>query len=333
MATERKIRDAWDKAAVVASLLVPISVAIVYILGMYFLHSQQAAETEHRDRQQVAEAKSRLLQQAAETRGRLYVELQTSREKADSDLRKSMFDTVITTFLKRESREPTDLILTLELLAYNFHEVIDLGPLFKHVETMLRPIQPEELREQYGKRLERAAAEVTDKQLAALKDASTTAYDDVFFDELKEHPEGIRLFEQSKDSGNGNEGIIQLAKTTNEITFAQVDVLGADQKHKELRIRLWVYHVTASAIKKEKAPVLLTEVDIVSKVSFYDFPMIDNTRLANGRRIAVVLRSWEPGRADIALVYFPGSRASLKEKPYYEELIEQLHPNQMEKGS
>jgi len=68
-------------------------------------------------------------------------------------------------------------------------------------------------------------------------------------------------------------------------------------------------------------------------VSFYDFPMIDNTHLANGRRIAVVLRSWEPGRADIALVYFPGSRASLKEKPYYEELIEQLHPNQMEKGS
>ena len=160
------------------------------------------------------------------------MELQTSREKADSDLRKSMFDTVITTFLKRESREPTDLILTLELLAYNFHEVIDLGPLFKHVETMLRSIQPEELREQYGKRLERAASEVTDKQLAALKDASTIAYDDVFFDELKEHPEGIRLFEQSKDSGNGNEGIIQLAKTTNEITFAQVEVLGADQKHK-----------------------------------------------------------------------------------------------------
>jgi hypothetical protein len=198
---------------------------------------------------------------------------------------------------------------------------------------MLRPIQPEELREQYGKRLERAASEVTDKQLAALKDASTIAYDDVFFDELKEHPEGIRLFEQSKDSGNGNEGIIQLAKTTNEITFAQVDVLGADQKHKELRIRLWVYHVTASAIKKEKAPVLVTEVDIIFKVSFYDFPMIDNTRLANGRRIAVVLRSWEPGRADIALVYFPGSRASLKEKPYYEELIEQLHPSELEKGS
>jgi hypothetical protein len=321
MATERKTRDAWDKAAVVASLLVPISVAFVGILGTYFLHSQQATE-----------ANSRLLQQAAETRGRLYVELQTSREKADSDLRKSMFDTVITTFLKRESREPAELILALELLAYNFHEVIDLGPLFKHVEAMLRPIQPETLREQYGKRLERAAAEVTDKQLAALKDASTIAYDDVFFDLLDAHPEGIHVFDQSMNNVDGNGGIIQLAETSDATTFAQVDVLGADEKNKELRIRLWVYHVPRTATTPEKAPAIVTEIDIDFKVGFYDFPMIDNTRLANGRRIAVVLRSWEPGRAEIALAYFPGSRASLKEKPYYEELIEQLHPSQMEKG-
>ena len=314
MAEEKKNRDGWDKLAVIASLLVPISVAAVGFMGTQYLQSQQAAQ-----------AGDRLRQQEAETKGRLYVELQTSREKADSDLRKSMFDTVISTFLKPESREPAELILALELLAYNFHEVIDLGPLFKHVESMLRPVQPEELREQYGKRLERAAAEVTDKQLAALKDASTIVYDDVFFDELEQHPEGIRLFKQTKDSGDEN-GIIQLAETRTASTFAQVDVLTADENHKELRIRLWGYHIPATSIAKGETPVPVTEVDIVFKVSFYDFPMIDNTRLANGRRIAVVMRSWEPGRADIALAFFPGSRASLKEKPYYEELIEQLHP-------
>lgn len=315
MNTKKKDRDAWDKAAVIANLLVPISVAIIGILGTCFLHSQQVSEVEDRDRQQVAE-----------TRDRLYVELQTSREKADSDLRKSMFDTVITTFLKQGSRDPAELILALELLTYNFHEVIDVGPLFKHVEAML-PSEPVELQEQYGKRLERAAAEVIGKQLAALKNASTIKYDDVFFDELEKHPEGIRLFRQSTNSVNGNKGIIELATMQNAITSAQVDILTVDQKHKELSIRLCVYHHTTPAITKKEDQVPATELDIVFKVNFYDFPMIDNTRLANGRRIAIVLRSWEPERADIALVYFPGSRASLKEKPYYEELIEQLHPS------
>lgn len=324
MDEDKKTRDVWDKTKVVASLLVPISVAFVGFLGTQYLQRQQTTETAHRERQQ-----------AAETRGRLYIELQTSREKADSDLRKSMFDTVIRTFLTPESREPAEpeLILALELLAYNFHEVIDLGPLFKHVEGMLRKIQDDETRRQYRKRLERAAGEVTDKQLAALKNASTISYDDVFFEELAEHPEGIRLFRQSRKNENGNEGIVHLAERPDGAVCAQVDVLGADQEQKELRIRLWVYNVTASADAKEKSTLPETEVDIVFKVSFYDFPMIDNTRLANGRRIAIVLRSWDPGRAEIALVYFPGSRASLKEKPYYEELIEQLHPNQIEKGS
>ncbi len=342
MAAEMKNRDAWDKTAVIASLLVPVSVAFIGILGTHFLQSQQAADVKFRNHQQAVESEFRLQQQAAETRNRLYVELQTSREKSDSDLRKSMFDTVISTFLKKESKEPAELILALELLTYNFHEVIDVGPLFKHVETMLRIKSAErtgqssgkDSYEQYGKRLARAASEVIDKQLAALKDASTIKYDDVFFEDLEAHPEGIRLFEQSKNTGNGNtdQGIIKLEKMQNQIRCAKVEALGVDQKNKELRIHLWVYNTKTSATKAE-APVQVTEVDIVFKVSFYDFPMIDNTRLANGRRIAIVLRSWDPGRADIALVYFPSSRASLKEKPYYEELIEQLHPVQIEERS
>ena len=298
---QKRPRDTWDKLAVVASLMVPISVAAVGFMGTQYLHKQQEAET----------------------KGRLYVQLQTSREKADSDLRRSMFDTVISTFLKPKSREPAELVLALELLAYNFHEVIDLGPLFKHVETIVRPVRPESLRNEYNKRLERAAAEVTDKQLAALKDASAIFYDDVFFDEVEEHPEGVHLFRRYEES-QSDTGIISLAETPDAKTYAQVYVLGIDEKRKEVRVRLWVYQILSGAAAAAKGPAPLTEIDIIFKVGFYDFPMIDNTRLANGRRITVVMRSWEPGRAEIALAYFPGSRASLKEKPYYDELIQQL---------
>ena len=52
--------------------------------------------------------------------------------------------------------------------------------------------------------------------------------------------------------------------------------------------------------------------------------MIDNTRLSHDQRCAVILKTVEDNRAEVTLVYFPGSRASLKEKPFYEDVISQL---------
>ena len=53
--------------------------------------------------------------------------------------------------------------------------------------------------------------------------------------------------------------------------------------------------------------------------------MIDNTRISHSQRVGIALTRWNEGNsAEIKLVYFPGSRASLKEKPYYDEVIEQL---------
>jgi len=52
--------------------------------------------------------------------------------------------------------------------------------------------------------------------------------------------------------------------------------------------------------------------------------MIDNTRLVGGQRCSVVLNSFSDQSADITLVLFPGTYASLKEKPYYNEVIENV---------
>lgn len=61
-------------------------------------------------------------------------------------------------------------------------------------------------------------------------------------------------------------------------------------------------------------------------VGFFDFPMIDNTRLSHDQRCAIVLNKFDTDTAEawLTLVYFPGSHASLKEKPYYQEVVENL---------
>jgi hypothetical protein len=54
--------------------------------------------------------------------------------------------------------------------------------------------------------------------------------------------------------------------------------------------------------------------------------MIDNTRLSHDQRCAVVLNEFDPVSkfAEATVVYFPGDRASLKEKPYYDEVLHTL---------
>ena len=55
--------------------------------------------------------------------------------------------------------------------------------------------------------------------------------------------------------------------------------------------------------------------------------MIDNTRLSADQRCAVVLQKFNEGgsgTAEITLVYFPGSRASLREKTFSEDIIRNL---------
>lgn len=66
------------------------------------------------------------------------------------------------------------------------------------------------------------------------------------------------------------------------------------------------------------------EIDSWFWVGLFDFPMIDNTRLTNDERAAVSLLELTPDSVKIVLAYFPGSRASLKDKPYYDELMNQL---------
>jgi hypothetical protein len=59
-------------------------------------------------------------------------------------------------------------------------------------------------------------------------------------------------------------------------------------------------------------------------VGFFDFPMIDNTRLSDDQRCAVILTQFEEPQTKFTVVYFPGSRAGIKEKPYYDEVLQNL---------
>lgn len=277
-------RDFWDKLQIVlqpvGGLLTALAVALVGFFGSQMLERRQTAETN----------------------ARLYSELTSRREEAESNLRKDMFVSVLQRFLEPNPGALDARVLNMELLAYNFHESLNLKPLFLQLARDLART-PDPPRSDYLNRLNAVAREITAKQLFALESHGKSFRRMVDFEQLAASPGGLSLDPE----------LLQIEGTTSQVG---IRVLSVDRHLRQIRIRL---EVKAAA----DAP---TQADTRAEfeVGFFDFPMIDSTRLANGQRCAVCLTTFSDVTADLAAICFPGAYASIKDRPYYDEVVRQL---------
>jgi hypothetical protein len=272
-----KNKDRWDKADIIFRSLGAFAtaavVAVVGIFGSNFLAKRQERETNLR----------------------LYTELMSRREDADTALRKEMFGPLINDFLRPSANQsPEGMLLSLELLAHNFHDSLDLGPLFKVVLRRLEEAQPQN--RNYIDRLRRVARDVIDKQVTNLAKNGGKRDTNIIFEELNKQPGGLTVIDSyiQLESEDPNQEPIQKQ--------VRMEVLGANLERQELTIRLIV-----------RKPPDTDELDAVFRVGFFDFPLVDNLRLPNGWRCAVVLNAFDREYADFTFVYFDGSRGSFKE--------------------
>jgi hypothetical protein len=298
-ATAKASPDPWAKADVIMKPLGGIITAMA--VAWFGFH---ASETLDR-------------RQALDTNARVYAQLMSQREDAETSLRKDMFNSIIGSFLTPRANGYEQQVLNLELLAYNFHEALDLGPLFKHVYDKISDSQkPDAAR--FLTRLERAANEVKGKQIAALEDAGAKFDATIDLDELDSNPAGLTVIEGPLPLRNIGEKMDAAPRNTN----FKVEALFADRKRKEIRVKLEVRtpNQKQNGGTEDEANFLYS----IFSISPFDFPMIDNTRLPHGQRCAIVVRRFGGSDAEITLVYFPGSRASLKEKPFYDEVMNDL---------
>jgi hypothetical protein len=291
MAGDGNGKDLWDKAAIVLApvggLLTALAVAGLGFFGSQFLSDRQAEDT----------------------KARFVSELISKREEADSALRKDMFVSIISSFMSPKGGVSTeDKLLKLELLAYNFHESLNLKPLFLQIEREVRA-EGEPARREHLERLTKVARDVTRKEMVVLEEAGKWFDRTVDFDELARSPGGLAL----------EPAQLALDRVGREVT---VVAKGVDEARKELQIRLEV-----KTLRESAGEPLVDYAEF--RVGYYDFPMIDHVRLSNDQRCAVVLKNFGGGVARIEVVCFPGAYASLKEKPYVQEMVGAL----LEKGS
>jgi len=277
-------KDRWDKFGVfmqpLGGLLTAISVAVVGLAGSRVIEEQQTASTD----------------------ARLYSELMSQREQAESTLRKDMLVSVIQNYLKPDEATIEGRLLQLELLAYNFHDSLNLKPLFMDLARQLHTRTGSDTVPMLM-RLRRIAREIGDRQRFALELRGDSFRRMVDLEELQKQ---------------GNAGVaLEPATVTVEGLTSDINirVLGADPAEQDLKIR-----VEVRPGSPPDAEVTRTEFE----VSFYDFPMIDSTHLSSGQRCAIMLSAFGQQTAELATVCFPGEYASLKDRPYYDEVVEQL---------
>lgn len=305
MATEETVKpapekenkkDAWDKANIilgpVASLMTAITIAAVSIVASNYLNRNQDYEA----------------------RTRLYTELMSRREESESALRKDMFTSIINSILAGSS-SMDEKILQLELLAYNFHESLNLTPLFTYLDRRnnLETTDPV-VRASYNERLYTMSREVTNKQIASLEGVSATekfnyCYDPVNCPEMSST--FSCTFQDSVKNGKKVDSIQHIVRLT---------ILEMDTVRRSVEVRLNICTRLPNMEDKCANPAFT--------IDFFEFPMIDNTRLINDKRCSVVMRDFDTVNKfiEIDIIFFPGTHSSLKERPYYDDIVAKLLP-------
>ncbi len=289
-------RDAWDKAEIilkpVGGLLTAVAVAILGFISSAYLRDRERRESQLQERLQTRE-----------TNARLYSELTSRREESESSLRKDMFKSIIDSFLRSGQKTTEQDVLNLELLVYNFHESLNLKPLFQHIQ---RQVENSPRQKEYLARLNRVAEEVSKKQMIVIGEGGTT------FDATV----NLKTLSFRGPSGDVSSLARDLELDGMRRNF-KLEVLGADIKGEGLQLRVTVRTGQGSRVETTSTEFWL---------DYFDFPMIDNTRLPNDQRFAMVLNNFDAagGSADLTLVFFPGKYTGLREKPYYDEVLAKL---------
>ena len=301
LAPKEEKHDLWDKIQIVlhpiGGLITALTIALVSYFGSDYLNNKQNNDSKIR----------------------LYTELMSSREQSESALRKDMFNSILGTILK-DSHSLDENILQLELLAYNFHESLNLMPLFQYMDRQINLEKNIQLKAKYRQRLYKMAGDVISKQISSLEGAAaretmfitfpvdTSGHKPALNGDLPMDWKDSKVFYDTVKVGNTN-------SVYKRVVYLKAMEYNVDDKTVNVRLDI------ETSVNNKFINMVTQEFTI----DYFQFPMIDNTRLSNDMRCAVVMRDFDfPHFIEVDILYFPGSHSSLKEKPYYDEVVKKL---------
>ena len=305
-------------ASVVNSLAIPLLTIAATAVGIYATNS----------------LKEREIEIATENNSQA---LRNQREESETNLRSAMFRELVGPLLQSEAGNlakggPDDLprsqrlALLAELLALNFHEHFELGPLLRYVDTL--PGQTDDARQ----RLRSTSRRVISRQLAPLLSsvASTSQKHPAFLElslnsdatEPADKALSCALPEGSAATEAGSL-TLQCSSMAMGVPLQIVSPDGRDRLQLNVRAVNWAAQTVGiySVLLGPKGESQTLTPPIEFTLSPYSFPFSDNTLLPSGNRFGIYLTRIDdiPDVARImrlSFVWFPKDFVPPRERPF-----------------
>lgn len=289
-----------------------------------------------------------------EQNSRLYTELLSRREEAESSLRKDMFKEVMTGFFTQINTSDIDVdkgidskveiikdklskkILKLEMLALNFGDSLSIGPLFSEfsidIERALKGVDDNKIvAAPYHKRLRSLAKRVASRQMSTISAGidSSDKYEfkiSVNTQEIREDNENTQQYYWSSiDSIDADK-----LKLDNITRFVEITLSNANLVDYSISVNMKILEVPREqGLDGRKfdagGPKIVANRNF--NMDFFNFPLIDNTRLSNNHRFALIIEDFDHNTIELKGVLFPGSLASQRDKLFLNDAINELKQN------
>jgi hypothetical protein len=322
--TVRSRRDWRDNvkfaASVVNSLAVPLLTVAATAVGIYATNT----------------LKEREIAIATENNSQA---LRNQREESETNLRSAMFRELVGPLLQSETEalgaagqgdlpRAQRLALLAELLALNFHEHFELGPLLRYVDTL--PGQTDEARQ----RLRSTSRRVISRQLAPLLSSAVAAnqrhpaFLEISLNADATEPADMALSCALPAAAGSGQAVaasltLQCSSTAAGTPLRIVSPDGNDSLQVNVRAVNWsaqtvgIYSVLLGAGGESQAHTPPIEFTL----SPYSFPFSDNTLLPSGNRFGLYLTRIDeiPGVARVmrlSFVWFPKDFVPPRERPF-----------------
>ncbi len=274
-------------------------------------------------------------------------QLISEREKAESELRASMFKDLIGPIIGDPKKIPPERErLLVELLALNFGEHFELKPLMREVDRKLAIAEGSasngsnrERLEQERNSLRSIARRVSSRQIAMLLNQGTagdkTSILPLAFIEwgekeklsLRDNQEQIRQgYLKTKQVGTIGQGeTIRLCSPDHKY-MALIALNKCDWRNQACTIHINIMgkECLPGQANPSEDPGPTTKsmdadpaADLEFESGWFDFPLTDNTLLSDGNRFAIIMQEFDPEFHTVAInfVWFPKAYFAPRERP------------------
>ena len=292
---------------------------------------------------------------------RLITNLQMQREQAETNLRGVIFDQTMRAFLNEADtlQDRSKQLLQLELLSLNFGSTLSLAPLFVEFrrdlyreEGKAKTSTELETVQVYHKRLRSIARQVASKQFSSLALHGFVRDDiDIDLNDGEGFANGSQQFVWPRDQAMSQFGVApmpgkdtdlssldpqMLQDLRNHIAMlecmqlndaarnVEVTVSSPDKRNMTVNVQLKIWDVPSCGNSPESRDKPI--VDQAFTLDYFNFPKIDNTRLTNNQRFALIMESYDEkvGKISMAAVIFPSEYASLSDRTGMKEAIKNM---------